>query len=110
MGVRFPRVGTSIYRSPQWAAVRLLAKRRDDFACVQCGARGRIEVDHISALRDGGAAFELDNLQCLCPACHTRKTRIEVGHPEKSPARKTWDMAVAELAAGNLQAKGTQRA
>lgn len=87
----YKRVGASIYKTERWKAVRTMAKRRDGWQCVQCGARGRLEVDHIKALRDGGAPYDLDNLQTLCPSCHTRKTRIECGHPDKSPERKAWD-------------------
>ena len=111
MGLKFPRTGSAIYRTDQWKAVRLQAKRRDGWACVKCGAKGRIEVDHVRALRDGGAAFDLANLQCLCPRCHASKTRLEVGHPEKSPARQAWDKAVADLATGtNHHSKGTTHA
>lgn len=91
MGVKFPRVGTAVYRSPQWKAVRLMAKRRDGWACVQCGAKGKVEVDHIAPLRTAPErAFDLSNLQCLCPACHARKTRVEVGNDEIPPDRKAW--------------------
>jgi 5-methylcytosine-specific restriction protein A len=91
MGIgRFPRFGSAIYRTPQWKAARLMAKRRDDWRCVKCGAKGRIEVDHIQPLRAGGAAFDLSNLQCLCPACHARKTRIEIGLGRDDPKRNAW--------------------
>lgn len=98
MGVgRFRRHGSAIYRSPQWKAARLAAKRRDGWACVQCGAKGRIEVDHITAIRDGGAPFDLGNLQCLCPACHSRKTRIEVGLGREDPARDAWKNLLRDM-------------
>lgn len=91
MGVgRFPRHGSAIYRTNQWKAVRLLAKRRDDFQCVQCGARGRLEVDHVKPIRDGGAPYDLDNLQSLCPTCHARKTRMEIGLGREDPERDRW--------------------
>jgi 5-methylcytosine-specific restriction endonuclease McrA len=68
-----------------------MAKRRDKFMCVKCGARHRLEVDHIQPVRDAPErAFELDNLQVLCGACHGAKTRIEAGHPELSPERQRW--------------------
>ncbi|MFW5655477.1 MAG: HNH endonuclease signature motif containing protein [Roseicyclus sp.] len=49
-------------------------------------------MDHIAPLRDGGAPFDLGNLQTLCPACHARKTRIEVGMGQPNPAREAWKM------------------
>ena len=91
MGMKYPRHGASIYRTARWKAVRKLAKDRDDWRCVECGARGRLEVDHIIAIRDGGAPFDLNNLQTLCIVHHARKTRLEMGFPDKSPERKEWD-------------------
>lgn len=87
---RFKRTGSAIYKTEQWKAARLAAKRRDGWACVKCGAKGRIEVDHIKPLRDGGAPFELGNLQSLCPACHSRKTRLEIGLGRDDPERDAW--------------------
>jgi len=89
MGMKFKRHGSAIYKTPQWAAVRLAAKRRDGWRCVQCGARGRIEVDHIKPIRDGGEPYELGNTQSLCVSCHARKTRAEVFGPI-DPAREAW--------------------
>lgn len=91
MGVRYDRAGAAIYRSKRWQSVRFLAKRRDGFKCVECGAAGRIEVDHKLPIRTHPElAYDLGNLQCLCPACHARKTRIEVGHAPLSPERQQW--------------------
>ncbi|MEL7488893.1 MAG: HNH endonuclease signature motif containing protein [Pseudomonadota bacterium] len=76
----------------------MAALRRDGFQCVQCGARGRLEVDHIKPVRTHPElSFDLDNLQTLCPSCHTRKTRIECGHPPPSPERVAWRNAVKDL-------------
>lgn len=35
-------------------------------------------------------AFAPSNLQALCPSCHSRKTRVEIGHPELSAERMRW--------------------
>lgn len=89
MGIK--RHGTWVYRDKRWAALRLQAKRRDDFKCVKCGARGRLEVDHIESVRNcPERAFDLTNLQSLCPACHGAKTRLEVGGVPLTPNRKAW--------------------
>ena len=93
MGVRphYNRYGAAIYRSRRWKSVRFLAKRRDGFKCVQCGAVGRLEVDHILPLRTHPElAYDLTNLQSLCPSCHTRKTRLEVGNAPLNPQRQAW--------------------
>ncbi|WP_232295640.1 HNH endonuclease signature motif containing protein [Pseudorhodobacter aquimaris] len=58
------------------------------------------EIDHIKPVRTHPElSFDPRNLQPLCGPCHTKKTRIECGHKEKSPERKAWADAVATLAA-----------
>lgn len=82
------RAGWHVYRSRRWAAVRLLAKRRDGFACTSCGARGRLEVHHVQSVRSRpDLAFDLANLRCLCPGCHVR---IERGIPPPTAASTAW--------------------
>ena len=88
MGMK--RHGAAVYRSSRWASLRFLAKRRDGFKCVLCGAAGRLEIDHIKPIRaHPELAFDLGNLQCLCPSCHARKTRSE-GHAPPDPQRLAW--------------------
>lgn len=95
---RFERHSRPVTRSRRWQALRFLALRRDGFKCVACGARGRLEVDHIAPVRDAPErAFDLDNLQSLCPACHGAKTRLECGFPPPSPGRIAWRNAVTAL-------------
>lgn len=99
MGLKtYDRYGAAIYRTQQWKVVRLEAKRRDRFRCVECRAVGRLEVDHIKPIRSHPElAFDLTNLQTLCASCHTKKTRIEVGFEPLNPARKAWRQLVREL-------------
>jgi len=99
MGVRrWKRYSAWVTRSRRWPALRQQALRRDGFQCVQCGARGRLEVDHIQPVRTHpGLAWVLDNLQCLCPHHHTAKTRIECGHAPMKPERAAWLTAVRSL-------------
>jgi 5-methylcytosine-specific restriction protein A len=90
----------AVIRSARWKVVRLAAKRRDGFKCVQCNASGMLEVDHIKRVKDApDLAFELSNLQTLCKPCHSAKTKIECGFGnEISPARAAWRELVAMLA------------
>ena len=85
----------------RWRVLRQAILERDGWTCAcGCGERRRLEVDHIQPVRTHPElAFDPANLQALAPACHTRKTRLECGHKEKSPARKAWADAVAALAA-----------
>jgi 5-methylcytosine-specific restriction endonuclease McrA len=92
MGLRnYDRYSAAVIRSARWKVVRKQAKDRDGWKCVQCGARGRLEVDHIQPVRTHpDLAYELTNLQTLCTPCHSRKTRIEVGMGKPNPERDKW--------------------
>jgi 5-methylcytosine-specific restriction protein A len=88
---RWTRPSRAVNRTARWRALRWQILERDGFRCVQCQAVGRLEVDHIEPVRDAPEkAFDPANLQTLCPRCHTRKTRIECGHPPASEARQRW--------------------
>lgn len=91
MGIKWDRPSDRAQKSRRWPALRLQALRRDDWQCVQCGARGRLEVDHVLAVRDRpDLAFSLDNLQSLCASCHSTKTRSEMGFGPIDPERVKW--------------------
>lgn len=53
--------------------IRPRALARDGFACVHCGAREALEVDHVIPIAQGGT-WTLDNAQTLCKPCHVVKT------------------------------------
>jgi 5-methylcytosine-specific restriction endonuclease McrA len=57
----------------------LSALARDLYACVRCGGHGgKLDVDHILPLAGWpGLAFDLANLQTLCPACNVDKQSEE---------------------------------
>lgn len=108
---KYDAYSRSVIRSQRWKALRLEAKRRDGWKCVKCGARGRLEVDHILPVRTNRElAFEITNLQTLCVSCHSRKTRIEVGMGEPNPKRDAWRKAVAELTVAKPSSKGVRNA
>lgn len=81
---------SAVHHDRRWPAVRLAAKRRDDWKCVRCGRRGRLEVDHIKPARhEPERAFDIDAVQTLCRACHLEKSRHEAGR-ETTPEQKAW--------------------
>lgn len=85
------RHSAKVTRGPRWRSLRMQALDRDGWACVQCGERRRLECDHIEPVRTRpDLSFTLSNLQILCGACHTRKTRIEVGHKPLNKPRQEW--------------------
>lgn len=63
-------------RPRDWTSRRSKVLARDHFACVQCGTRTELEVDHIVPVARGGS-WDLDNLQTLCRSHHRQKTYYE---------------------------------
>lgn len=66
-----------LYGSRRW---KLLARRvlnEQPWCAAKCG-RLATEVDHILSVEDGGSRWDRLNLQPLCHACHSRKTRQDV--------------------------------
>lgn len=87
-----------VTRGPRWKTLRMAVLERDGFRCRECGAPGRLEVDHVKPVRTHpDLAYDPANLQALCPSCHTRKTRIECGHPEPDERRQAWRSLVDDL-------------
>ena len=69
---------TAIYYTRQWKAVRAEALLRAEWTCEACGRELRdfdATVDHKVELAQGGAAYDLANLQALCRACNSAKGR-----------------------------------
>ena len=100
MGVRnqWARHSARVIRTKRWAALRQQALRRDGFSCVTCGAVGDLEVDHVKPVRTHPElAYDLANLQVLCPAHHSAKTRLECGHPPTKPDVLRWRELVEHL-------------
>lgn len=66
----------------RWRQAVLL---RDAFACVSCGkVSPSNHADHVSPVMhgtercmDGRSRYDIAGGQCLCQACHTRKTSRE---------------------------------
>ncbi|QFT62077.1 HNH endonuclease [Roseivivax sp. THAF30] len=94
----YKRHSARVTRGPRWKALRMQALDRDGWACVECGTRRRLEIDHIESVRDRpDLAYALSNLQALCGRCHARKTRIEVGMGQPNPAREAWKSLLRDM-------------
>ena len=61
--------------SAEWKRARTLARQRDGNRCVNCGTDRKLQVHHRIALKDGGAKYDLANLQTLCSDCHADRHR-----------------------------------
>lgn len=100
MGVRrdHHRFSKRVTRTNRWKTLRMAILERDGFRCRSCGCGGRLEVDHIKPVRTHpDLSYEPSNLQALCPSCHTRKTRIECGHPKPRKDLSDWQKSVTSL-------------
>jgi 5-methylcytosine-specific restriction protein A len=94
------RHSKTVTSTRRWQSVRHAVLERDGWKCVQCGERRRLEVDHIKPVRSNPElSFDPGNCQSLCGPCHTKKTRIEIGHKPMSKPRQAWRQAVSELEA-----------
>jgi 5-methylcytosine-specific restriction endonuclease McrA len=92
------RHSKQVTRTQRWKVLRLAILERDGYRCQGCGCAGRLEVDHIKPVRTHPElSFAPANLQALCPSCHTRKTRLECGHPAPEEVRHGWADFVTAL-------------
>ena len=57
--------------SSRWRKIRQQVIRRDG-VCQQCGSDEKLSVDHIVP-RTLGGNDSMNNLQCLCSSCNSRK-------------------------------------
>ena len=79
----FKKVKSGHYYDPAWIALRNETVRRLGSVCrdpehdEESPRRGRVIVDHIVELKDGGALLDPANLLIRCSRCHARKTMEE---------------------------------
>ena len=83
---RAPHPATSNPR--RWRALRQVILKRDSYRCRACGRAGRLEVDHIIPVMQGGEWWDAAGLQTLCRACHFDKSRADISGPD--PERDLW--------------------
>jgi len=61
---------------------------RDGERCARCGAAGKMQIDHIHPVAQGGPSL-LSNLQLLCAACNNAKgNRLQDFRANVTPAAK----------------------
>lgn len=67
----------TFYKTQQWQKIRKIKLQQSPF-CEECKKNGTIVVgkivDHIIPIKQGGAPYDLNNLQTLCWSCHSRKS------------------------------------
>ena len=78
----------------RWWKIRKRVIHRDRYKCLMCKIKvddkcypswdHAATVDHIVPLSQGGAPYDLDNLQTLCLKCHRRKSKVD-DSPDYTP-------------------------
>tara|TARA_R100000458_G_C8168163_1_gene169665 strand:+ start:344 stop:694 length:351 start_codon:yes stop_codon:yes gene_type:complete len=67
----------AFYQSKKWRSLRNYKMQMNPL-CELCEAKGltesAMEIDHIIAIKDGGAKLSYRNLQSLCRSCHAKKS------------------------------------
>ena len=79
----------------RWNRVRWRILERDNWTCQTCGGYGN-QCDHRQPLFQGGAPYDLSNLQILCEKCHWAKCATEQGGPTP-PEVLAWDAYLASV-------------
>lgn len=71
-------------KNHRWTDARKAARRRDKYACTECGSPGPLEVNHIVPVMGKhnviGCHHHLDGLDTLCHECHKRTTAAQFGY------------------------------
>lgn len=62
------------YHSKEWRNLRKYKISLNPDCEVEGCNNPAHTVDHITPINQGGAVFDLENLQCLCKSCNGRKT------------------------------------
>jgi 5-methylcytosine-specific restriction protein A len=94
----YQRHSKAVTSTRRWQSVRHAVLERDGWKCTTCGERRRLEVHHIKRVKDFPEhAFDPGLCLTLCGPCHTRVTRIEIGHKPMSPTRQAWRDSVNML-------------
>jgi len=72
------------YNTTRWYRLRARVLRECAYQCAGCDqVQLRLDVDHITPHRgNAGLFWSRENLQALCPVCHTRKTVNETRSQE----------------------------
>jgi 5-methylcytosine-specific restriction protein A len=83
------KMGDRRYSTQRWQKLRAQAIQRDNGCSISGCHRGNLHADHIIEVKDGGAFWDINNLQVLCKEHHDAKTlTVKAGRAEPlSPNR-----------------------
>jgi 5-methylcytosine-specific restriction endonuclease McrA len=90
---RRPNAAARGYCDKAHRAWRQAVLTRDAWQCQACGRvcgdKREAQADHVIPIAQGGSRYDISNGQCLCIACHGRKTRSEQQATAKAKAEAT---------------------
>ena len=85
-----PKVAMQFYSSPEWKGLRSDRMKDADYREAKRRANGgRVILDHIDEIKDGGAPLDPKNTQWLTMAEHAAKTERAKANPAASAASPT---------------------
>ena len=92
----------SVYTSKRWARLRKRALDRAGWRCERCKSPGRLECHHVVSMwTDFTLAFDMENIEVLCRACHIDHHRLDkLGKetkPKNAPVQEPWLALVTEI-------------
>lgn len=59
-------------RTPYWAAVAEMVRKRDNYKCQECGSTENLNIHHKTYENHGDEIHHLEDLVCLCQKCHEK--------------------------------------
>lgn len=72
------------FKDPKWKATRFAAFKRDDFQCVKCGRKEKLQGHHIVRWVDNAKLrYSISNVVTLCTVCHDLVTGREKDFEEE---------------------------
>lgn len=104
--------GRRFHDTPRWRRLRAVILARDKRTCadpygVHPHAWPGDEVDHVVPLRvDRARAYDANNLQVLCKACHARKTGEEQREAAKARENSRIDEGGGKCMRGKALGEG----
>ena len=82
-------------RGKRWREYRKELLSEAGYRCSKCNRPGRLEIDHITPISEGGRKWARENLQVLCRDCHFLKSGYPM--PKHVEERAEWSRYVNEL-------------
>jgi 5-methylcytosine-specific restriction enzyme A len=77
-----------VRNSTRFKKLREQIKARDHHRCQRCGNAYGLDVHHRTPLHQGGAPYDLANLETLCSGCHNKTQHRPIAQPRPRFSRQ----------------------